>query len=152
MCARGEGRCALVLVTIKTTITAISGIVDMVLSGSMAWTLTIRTFNQGLFSRSPEASIPLTTMVPTELAMPELFLIDGDFNGDGRPDVLAKRSPTQWDVVLSSARNWFAPKPAVSFEVPLDGNFEIQDLNADGLSDLVVQAWEEPTLFFLSSA
>ena len=54
---------------------------------------------------------------------------------------------------LSSARGWFARKPAASFEVPLEGNFVIQDLNGDGLSDLVVQAWDEPTLFiFLSQS
>jgi uncharacterized protein YcgI (DUF1989 family) len=53
--------------------------------------------------------------------------------------------------VLSSARGWFAPKPGFSFEIPQDGNFEIRDLNGDGVSDLVVQVWDEPTIHvFLS--
>jgi hypothetical protein len=148
-----DGRCELVLGTIKTTVISSSGIVDMLLSGSLTWALTIRTFNHGLFSPDPDTAVPFTAMVPMELAMSELFLIDGDFNGDGRPDLLVKQAATQWAVILSSARGWFGRKPAASFEVPLEGNFVIQDLNGDGLSDLVVQAWEQPTLFiFLSQS
>ncbi|HEY5910401.1 MAG TPA: VCBS repeat-containing protein [Verrucomicrobiae bacterium] len=147
----GDGRCELVLATLKTAVSSASGVADMVLSGSVEFALTIRTFNQGFFSRSPDASIPLTTMVPVELAMSELLLIDGDFNGDGRTDALVRRSSTQWNVILSSARDWFAPKPALSLEVPNDGNFLIRDFNADGLADLVVQAWDEPTLFIFLS-
>jgi hypothetical protein len=154
VCALTSKRgCELVLATPRTTITSASGLVDLVLSGSLAMTLTIRTFQHGLFSTSPDASVHVTTMVPTEVGMDDLFLIDGDFNGDGRTDVLVQRSPTRWDVVFSSARGWFADRPGASFEIPAEGNFVIQDLNSDRLSDLVVQAWEEPTLFiFLSQS
>ena len=94
-----DGRCELVLVTIKTTVISSSGIVDMLLSGSLTWALTIRTFNHGLFPPDPDAAVPFTAMVPMELAMSELFLIDGDFNGDGRPDLLVKQTATQWAVI-----------------------------------------------------
>jgi hypothetical protein len=147
----GDGKYQLVLVALKATIYSYSAIVDMLLSGNLEWSLTIRNFNHGLFSLTPDAAVSFTAMTPMELAMPELFRIEGDFNGDGRPDLLVRRSPTQWDLLLSSAQGWFTPKPAFSFEIPLDGHFDILDLNGDGLSDLVVEAWDEPKLFvFLS--
>jgi hypothetical protein len=150
----GDGKCELVLLTLKTTLLSVSGVLDLFLSGSVNWGLTIRTFTHGAFSGSPEATIPLTTMVPVDQATPEeVFhvLIEGDFNGDGRPDILVKRSSTQWDIVFSSADGWFAPKPSLSFEVPVEGHLDIRDLNGDGVSDLVVQPWDEPKLcIFLS--
>ncbi len=96
----------------------------------------------------------MTTMLPDEQGPQRLFLIDGDFNGDGRRDVLVKRSPTQWDVFLSSTNgSRFTPQPGLTFEIPIEGAFEIKDLNGDGVSDLVAHAGDEPRLFiFLSQS
>jgi hypothetical protein len=38
-------------------------------------------------------------------------------------------------------QNWFAPQPAMTFDVPATGYMEIKDLNGDGLSDVI---WREP--------
>jgi len=70
-----------------------------------------------------------------------LFIL-GDFNGDGRPDFLFRRSETQWNVFFSAADGrWFEPQPALTFDAPRNGSIEINDLNGDGLSDII---WREP--------
>lgn len=150
----GDGRCELVLVALKVVITSWSSMLEMFLSHGVDWELTVRSFHRDGFSRSPDASIPMTTVLPDEQGAQQFFLIDGDFNGDGRRDVLVKRSPTQWDVFLSSTNgSWFAPQPGLTFEIPTEGHFEIKDLNGDGVSDLVVHATDEPRLFiFLSQS
>lgn len=150
----GDGRCELVLVTLKIVIISWSSMLEMALSHGIDWELTIRSFRQGAYSRSPDASIPMTTMLPDKQGPQWLFLIDGDFNGDGRRDVLVKRSPTQWDVFLSSTNgSWFTPQPGLTFEIPIEGSFEIKDLNGDGVPDLTAHAGDEPRLvIFLSQS
>jgi hypothetical protein len=149
----GDGVCELVLVALKTTITSWSSLVDMAISRGVDWVFTIRFFNGRAYSKSPNAHIDMTTMLPAEIGVPELFLVDGDFNGDGRRDVLVKRSVNQWDVFLSSAgAGWFAAKPALTLETPMEGYFDIQDLNGDGLSDMAFYNRDEAHIqIFLSS-
>jgi hypothetical protein len=149
---KGDSTCELVLAALKTSITSSSSLVEMLFSRGLDWTFTIRPFKRGAFSGSSEASVGMSTMLPDETGAQEFFLIDGDFNADGRRDLLVRRSTTQWDVFLSSTNGtWFAPQAAWTFEVPVEGRIETGDLNGDGISDLFVQADNEPRLFvFLS--
>jgi hypothetical protein len=149
----GDGVGELVLVALKTTVTSWSSVVEMLLTKGVDCVLTVRTFRKGAFSRSADASIGVTTMVPSEeTGMHEFFLIEGDFNGDGRRDVLIQRSLTQWEILLSTTgAGWFAPAARLAFEAPADSSFQIQDLNGDGLSDIVAQVPGEPRLLILLS-
>ncbi len=148
----GDGACELVLLTLKAPGMSSGSVLEMVISRGMDWKLTIRSFERGAFARSPEASIGITTVLPTAGDPRELFVLDADFNGDGRRDVLARRSLTEWDVFLSSnGGQWFTPQPVRTIEVPLEGDFEIQDLNNDGVSDIVVRGRDEPRLLILLS-
>ena len=132
----GDGRSELLLFSPRTVFMSSSGVMEMVLSRGMDLVLNIRTFHQNGYSLSPDATLGVRSMVlPGEIDA--LFLVDGDFNGDGRRDLLVKRSASEWDVYLSSAAGgWFLENPRLKFDIPMDGHFTIQDLNGDGISDL----------------
>ena len=130
----------IVLLTIKTAAFSSRGLVDMLTTHGLDWALTIRTFRNGSFAQIPVAAIPLTSMMPEEKGASSLFWIDGDFNGDGRPDMLVRRSASQWDLILSKANGgWFDPRAAATLDIPPDSYFEARDLNHDGLDDLIVR-------------
>jgi hypothetical protein len=151
----GDGICELVLLELKTTIVSPSALLEMALSKGVEWSLTIRTFNHGAFSGNSTASMPVTAILPLDDLDEWPLCIQGDFNGDGRPDFLVRRSETQWNIFPSTTgpalRNWFAPQPVMTFDVPAHGDLEIKDLNGDGLADIIWHEQDEPRLtIFLS--
>jgi hypothetical protein len=149
----GDGVSELVLLTLKQPVTSPDGLVEAFMTRGFDWLLTIRRRRPDGYPRGVDASVSLTTTLSFERFVSDSIIIDGDFNGDGRPDILAQRSPTQWDVVLSAGGGWFNAKPARAFELPADGVLTIRDLNGDGASDLVVETpGEAQMLVFLSQA
>jgi hypothetical protein len=138
----GDGICELVLLEFKPDILSANGVVEMFLSHGIDWVLAIRTFHGGAYSGSPDASVQVKGILPAEVLSGWTFFIDGDFNGDGRPDFLVQRTETQWNIYFSTTDGrWFAPQPALTFDAPAKGHMEIKDLNGDGLSDVI---WREP--------
>jgi hypothetical protein len=64
--------------------------------------------------------------------------IQGDFNRDGHPELLVRRTETQWNIYLSTKDSrWFEPQPAFTFNAPVHGSLEITDLKGDGTADIV---------------
>jgi len=140
----GDGVCELVLLEPKPGVVSYSGLVETLLSRGLDCSLSIRSFHHGAFSDSPEASVPVTVILGDWGDMNEYPIgIQGDFNGDGRPDLLVRRSETQWNIYFSANDGrWFASQPSLTFHTPARGYFrDIKDLNGDGLSDIV---WHEP--------
>jgi hypothetical protein len=149
---KGNGGVQLALVVLKTGIKSASGVVDAFVSGSVDWDLTIRDFKGAAFSRSPDKTIVITTVASTTDLPADRIRIEGDANGDGRPDILTRRSDTRWDLLLSSTNgDWFVTRPAATFEIPFLAVFEHKDLNGDGLSDLIVRAMGQPRLLIFLS-
>lgn len=137
----GDGRCELILTAIKTRVTSWSGLADLALSGGLDWTFTVWSGRSGDYSGRPDFQMDATSAVPTITSVFSVFLLDGDFNGDGRMDILVLRGPEQFDVYLSDAgTGFFQSGPALSFAAPIEARrVDTSDLNADGISDLFVQ-------------
>ncbi len=151
---KGGGTRELVLLELKTLFTSANSLVEAVVSRGLDWALTIRSVHENGFSPSPDAVIPLTGILLSDEAKQWPLFICGDFNGDGRPDFVIQRTSTQWKILFSTSDGrWFAPQPAMTFEAPALGMFEIKDLNGDGRSDIVLRAMDEPRMYvFLSTS
>jgi hypothetical protein len=137
----GDGRCELILVALKTRVTSWSGLVNMVVSGGLDWVFTVRSGRDGTYSGGPDFQMDVTSMTPRDGTVFRFFRLDGDFNGDGREDLLIERGSEQFDVYLSAAgTGFFQAGPALSFAAPTEAReVNTADLNGDGISDLFVQ-------------
>ncbi len=144
----GDGRCELILVALKTRVTSWSGLVNMVVSGGVEWVFTVRSGRDGTYSGNPDFQMDITSMTPRNASVSSMFSLDGDFNGDGRTDLLVERGPEQFDVYLSSpGGRFFQAGPALSFTAPVEARMvSTTDLNNDGISDFFVQNATEPHL------
>jgi len=151
----GDGRCELILVALKTRVTSWSGLVEMVVSGGVDWVFTVRSGREGAYSGGPDFQMAVTSTTPRDGTVFHFFSIDGDFNGDGREDLLVERGPEQFDVYLSAAGSgFFRAGPALSFAAPTEARqVSTADLNGDGISDLFVQKMVEAQItVFLSQS
>ena len=148
----GDGIDELVLIEFKTSVLSYGGLLEAVLSHGLDWALTVRTLHHDGFSHSPDGSVPVTAFLPGEAIGGWPFFFQGDFNGDGRPDLVVRRSDTRWDIICSTTDGrWFDPQPAFALTVPPQGYVEIKDLNGDGLSDFIWHELDRPELLIFMS-
>ena len=87
----------------------------------------------------------MTTLVRRYLSL------DGDFNGDGRRDLLLRHSDDEITIFTYDPQQGdFRERPAQRFQVENAAELLVRDLNGDGVSDLVVPCGSRPLLVFLS--
>lgn len=67
--------------------------------------------------------------------------LTGDFNGDGKTDLLVRDHSNDLSVYFFASRqNGFNPRPDLKFRCPeLVEDWQVEDLNNDGVSDLIVK-------------
>lgn len=102
---------------------------------------------QGQFSKDPDMSARLTIQLDAppfrgtdffqRYGTGELVDVTGDFNGDGRKDILAQDRPNRLAVMLNQG-NAFNTRPDATIAMTKEGRFGVADVNGDGRSDVVI--------------
>ena len=163
----GDGRPEIVLATPKPLALSITALMEMYMNKGLEFTVAIwRYDDRNGFSGQPDFGLPVTTKLPlsslggdlvsvslgTYEWLRSLIAVEGDFNGDGRPDCVVARLPTLIQIYCSTAgRGFFPEKPSLEVRPAVEGEITLDDLNGDGLSDLCVSSQEEQRIsLFLS--
>ena len=103
---------------------------------------------EGIFSRSPDVRARFTIQLDAPPAQDsdrfkryqsmELFDITGDFNGDGRRDLVVEDRPNRLAVYLNRNKT-FPKQPDAIIPIENDASFGLADVDGDGRTDLVVR-------------
>jgi len=138
---------------LKNLLTSVSALFEMLTSEGMDWILTVRLYKSGKgFSNRADFKMDFKAMLPFSENFADLINLEGDFNADGRKDLIIRRSTTQSDIYVSSLSNgFFEQQPRLRLETPLKGQIFVEDLNSDGISDIHVIDYENGRItLFLS--
>ena len=66
-----------------------------------------------------------------------MAIVESDFTGDGRPDLLIRRTLSEMQLYGSrSDKSLFTRKPLLTFTAPAHGPKCITEINGDGIADL----------------
>ena len=133
-------------------IVSVNALFEIFTSEGMDWVLTVRLYQSGKgFSGREDFKMNFKAMLPFSNNL-DLINIDGDFNADGRKDLIIRRSTTQSDMYVSSLRNgFFEQQPRLRLETPQKGEMFVEDLNNDGISDIFAIEYEKGRItLFLS--
>jgi hypothetical protein len=122
------------------------GLRKVVTTEKLDFTLKFHFFRPGVgFSKEPDCQRNLQPHVDRGFfAAPDntpYFALDGDFNGDGKKDLLVRDHAEGISVSFFISREkGFSPEADLQFHCPEPIEWwEIRDLNGDGVSDLVVK-------------
>jgi hypothetical protein len=103
----------------------------------------------GEFPKRPSIAFPFTVKIAIPLIMggdrqfpADVCLMQGDFDGDERFDLLAGRNPNELAVYLFKDGS-FGEAPAAIIAVKDEDDCEIADLDGDGRSDVILRAFRE---------
>jgi hypothetical protein len=141
-----DGFVDIALMELKNVITSASALLEVLASKGIAWTLTVRLFNEPTgFSDQVDFRMDFTTMLPISESFSGAVSLEGDFNADGRKDLIVRRSPTQSDIYLSSLRTgFFQREPKIQIQVPAEHQISsVKDLNGDGVTDISLTDYEK---------
>jgi hypothetical protein len=140
-----DGYPEIVMMELKAQLLSISSLVEAVVSKGLDWVLTIRQFKEGKgYSNQADFKMDITTMLPMSEQFAYSINFEGDFNTDGRPDLIIRRDMTNWNIYLSSLANGFYEKESkLQLETPEQGRMFVRELNSDGISDIYLIDYEK---------
>lgn len=150
-----DGYPEIVMIELKDRLLSASSLVEAIVSKGLDWILSIRPFKEGKgYSNQADFKMDITTMLPISEQFADSINLNGDFNADGRPDLLIRRDLAQCDIYLSSLANGFYEKESkLQLEVPSEGRISVEDLNSDGISDIYLIDYEKGKIaVFLSES
>ena len=140
-----DGYPEIVMIELKAQLLSVSSLLEAVVSKGLDWILSIRQFKEGKgYSNRADFKMDVTTMLPISEQFAYSINFDGDFNADGRPDLIIRRTQTQCDIYLSSLSNGFYEKESkLQLGVPTEERMSVEDLNSDGISDIYLIDYEK---------
>ncbi|MDH4241941.1 MAG: VCBS repeat-containing protein, partial [Phycisphaerae bacterium] len=140
-----DGYPEIVMIELKDRLLSASSLVEAIVSKGLDWILTIRQFKKGKgYSNQADFKMDVTTMLPISEQFADSINFDGDFNADGRPDLIIRRDLTQYNIYLSSlATGFYERESKLQLEVPAEGRMSVEDLNSDGISDIYLVDYEK---------
>jgi hypothetical protein len=150
-----DGYLEIVMIELKVRLISASSFVEAIVSKGLDWVLTIRQFKEGKgYSNRADFKMDITTMLPVSSQFADSINLDGDFNADGRPDIIIRRDRTQCDMYLSSLATGFYKKDSkLKLDVSAEGRMSVEDLNSDGISDIYLIDYEKGKIaVFLSES
>jgi hypothetical protein len=150
-----DGLMDILLLDLKAKPMSASSFVEAVVSKGMEWVLTVRLFKrQKGYRNRADFKMDFTSMLPMAYGASGPVTFDGDFNADGRKDLIVRRAPTQCNIYLSSSTSGFYDRqPKIQLVIPAEGRMFVQDLNNDSISDIYLINYEkgEITVFLSKS-
>ena len=148
-----DGYPEIVMIELKAQLLSVSSLMEAIVSKGLDWVLSIRQFKEGKgYSNQADFKMNITTMLPMSEGFAYSINFEGDFNTDGRPDLIIRRDMTNWNIYLSSLANGFYEKESkLQLEAPEQGQMFVRELNNDGISDIYLIDYEKGRItLFLS--
>lgn len=121
---------------------SVDDIVDLALASRIRFKLQFFLGRNGSVNqRQPDGEKELTLHVKAEsLEGTPPFLMVPDMNGDRASDLVVRTRTDELSVYPSSGPVTFPSSPAATLSVPDDASVDTEDLNGDGLGDLLVSS------------
>jgi hypothetical protein len=137
-----DGYQDIVLLELKELPRSFSSVIELLTDEGIDWRFAVRLFDpEKGYSRRADHRKNITAILPFMRQMQSMINLGGDFNGDGRPDLMIRRKPSLIEVYFSSKKGeLFGRKPALRFEVPKKGWPLVHDYNGDNLSDIMIDS------------
>lgn len=150
-----DGYPDIVMIELKDRLLSASSLMEAIVSKGLDWVLSIRLFKDGKgYSSRADFKMDVTTMLPMSEQFAGSINFDGDFNADGRRDIIIRRDLNQCNIYLSSLADGFYEKESkLQLEVPAEGKMFVKELNSDGISDIYMIDYEKGRIaLFLSES
>jgi len=129
----GDGRKEFVTFTQRLSL---NSVVDYFVRNRVTVDVSVHANRDGDFGTEPVLVRKVSLKLEEEEGSPGA--VDGDFNGDGRDDLVYTPDSGRLHYMLAGGEEMLPGKPSLDLEVPSYGRLVVEDFNGDGRDDLAV--------------